>query len=118
MKILISIFLIILGNYSGRKFDKIISGYLMKGILDTVFVFILCIIWGAIIAFGVREFIIYFNLNIILIIICYGVGLYVSNVFYQDKRADFICYSPFFRPPLVVFNIFFKINKKMMMCKC
>ena len=29
-----------------------------------------------------------------------------------------VCYSPFFRPPLVVFNIFFKINKKMMMCKC
>lgn len=88
MKIFIPFVLIFLGNCFGRKFDQIIGGYFMKGVLDRVLVFFLCIIWGTTIAFGARELILHYNLNIILVIICYGAGFYVANIFYQDNRAD------------------------------
>jgi len=90
MNFLIPVFFIFLGNYFGRKFDQLIGEYFLKGTLDKVFVYFICLIWGIIIAFGSRELILHYNLKIILAIICYGAGLYVSNIFYQDNRADFI----------------------------
>lgn len=90
MKYLFPIFLILMGNYLGRKIDQLLGGYFLKGILDKVFIYFICLIWGTFISFGVREFIIYYNLNIIISIICYGTGFYIANIFYQDNRADFI----------------------------
>lgn len=90
MKHLISVLFIILGIFFFRKIDQLIGGIFLKGILDKFFIYLICIIWGTFIAFGVREFILYFNLNIILVVICYGAGLYGANIFYQDKRADII----------------------------
>lgn len=90
MKFLIPVFFIFLGNYIGRKIDQLIVGYFLKGTQDKFFVYFICLIWGIIIAFGARELILFYNLNIILAIICYGAGFYVSNIFYQDNRADFI----------------------------
>ena len=60
----------------------------MKSIIKKGYVFFLGLLWGTAIAFGTRELFLVYNPDIVLKIICYGAGIYLSYIFYQDNKIN------------------------------
>ena len=82
------IIFLLLGLMFGRKFDYLISNFFLKGTIKKGYVFFICLLWGTTIALSVRELFLHYNPNIVMKIIFYGAGFYLSNVFFQDNRIN------------------------------
>lgn len=82
------IILFLLGLTIGRKIDQLLGYFFLKCIINKGYVFFLCVLWGTVIAFGIRELFLLYDPNIILKIISYGAGIYLSYIFYQDNKIN------------------------------
>lgn len=82
------IIFILLGLLVGRKIDLLLGKFFLQSVIKKGYVIFICLLWGIVIAFGAREFFLLYDPNIILKIICYGAGIYLSYIFYQDNKIN------------------------------
>jgi len=80
------IILIMAGAFIGRKIDRAFEKLILKVILKKALIFTICIFWGSALALWVRVLTLHYTPNLFLTSLCYMSAIYVSNIFYQDKR--------------------------------
>ncbi|HEY8658507.1 MAG TPA: hypothetical protein VIL78_05695 [Hanamia sp.] len=103
---------IVLGLTIGRKINQFLGKLFLKGIIKKGYVFFLCLVWGSIVAFGIRELFLIYDANIFLRIICYGGGIYISYIFYLNNKTNTMgdmIYGTNFKTTVDVFTIIVNI---------
>ena len=82
------IIFVLLGLMLGRKIDQFLGKLFLKSIIKKGYVVFISLLWGVIIAFGIKELILLYDPNMFLKIVCYSAGIYLSYVFYQDSKIN------------------------------